>query len=149
MPIRADLRPLYKTPEAIASRRRALERAGGRFDENGQYVGFARCVQCAAPDREQVLRVGGAWGYDAQHWFSNKATPLAHNPPYRFNGRYQLRQPRIVLTVAHLDHNPRHNQDENRAALCQWCHLNYDKLHHKETRSVRKDAARPLLAGVV
>jgi hypothetical protein len=59
-----------------------------------------------------------------------------------------LRVVRIVLTVAHLNHDPRDNREENLKALCQWCHLNYDKLHHAETRAVRKDAARPLLAGV-
>ncbi len=55
------------------------------------------------------------------------------------------RQVLIVLTVAHLNHVAGDDRDENLLALCQWCHLNYDKLHHKETRSARKDAARPLL----
>jgi 5-methylcytosine-specific restriction endonuclease McrA len=51
----------------------------------------------------------------------------------------------IVLTVAHLNHTPGDDREENLMALCQWCHLNYDRLHHKETRSDRKDARRPLL----
>jgi hypothetical protein len=32
--------------------------------------------------------------------------------------------------------------------LCQWCHLNYDKLQHKQTRRARKDRCRPLLSGL-
>lgn len=40
----------------------------------------------------------------------------------------------IVLTIAHLDHNPTNNNPENLKALCQKCHLNYDKEHHQETR---------------
>ena len=28
----------------------------------------------------------------------------------------------VVLTVAHLDHNPANNTDDNLAALCQACH---------------------------
>jgi hypothetical protein len=52
----------------------------------------------------------------------------------------------IVLTVAHLNHVAGDDRDENLKALCQWCHLNYDRQHHAETRSIRKDAARPLLA---
>src|ERR1039458_336257 len=32
----------------------------------------------------------------------------------------------IVLTVAHLDHQPENCADENLAALCQKCHNSYD-----------------------
>lgn len=53
---------------------------------------------------------------------------------------------RIVLTIAHLNHNPADNRPENLAALCQRCHLNHDKEQHRETRKARKDAQRPLLA---
>ena len=52
---------------------------------------------------------------------------------------------RIVLTMAHLTHDPLRNDDEDLAMLCQWCHLNYDRNQHKQTRQVRKDAGRPLL----
>lgn len=45
---------------------------------------------------------------------------------------------KIVLTVAHLDHNPENNQLENLKALCQKCHLNYDKFHHLESRQKNK-----------
>ena len=46
---------------------------------------------------------------------------------------------RIVLTIAHLDHNPENNNSENLRALCQKCHLNYDKEHHAETRRKTKE----------
>lgn len=38
----------------------------------------------------------------------------------------------IVLTVAHLDHDHRNMdvKDERLAALCQRCHLNYDRPRH-------------------
>jgi len=39
---------------------------------------------------------------------------------------------RVVLTVAHLDHNPQNCADENLKALCQYCHLRYDIEHHKK-----------------
>lgn len=45
----------------------------------------------------------------------------------------------IVLTIAHLDHNPENNNPENLKALCQKCHLNYDKEHHAETRRKTKE----------
>lgn len=41
---------------------------------------------------------------------------------------------KIVLTVAHLDHNLKHNEYSNLKALCQQCHLRYDAKHHKRTR---------------
>jgi hypothetical protein len=36
----------------------------------------------------------------------------------------------IVLTIAHLDHDPTNNDPENLRALCQKCHLTYDAKHH-------------------
>lgn len=41
---------------------------------------------------------------------------------------------KIVLTVAHLDHNLSNNDYSNLKALCQKCHLNYDKEHHSKNR---------------
>lgn len=41
----------------------------------------------------------------------------------------------IVLTIAHLDHNPQNNNPDNLRALCQKCHNNYDKEHRKQTRA--------------
>lgn len=34
---------------------------------------------------------------------------------------------KIVLTVAHMDHDPRHCERANLKALCQKCHITYDK----------------------
>lgn len=41
---------------------------------------------------------------------------------------------KIILTIAHLDHNPQNNNPENLRALCQKCHNTYDIEHRKETR---------------
>lgn len=38
----------------------------------------------------------------------------------------------IVLTIAHLNHDVTDNRMENLAALCQRCHINYDKEYHKQ-----------------
>jgi hypothetical protein len=46
----------------------------------------------------------------------------------------------IVLTVAHLDHNILNNEFSNLKALCQKCHLAYDKEHHiKNSRETLKN----------
>lgn len=39
---------------------------------------------------------------------------------------------KVVLTIAHLDHTPENCDFNNLKALCQKCHLAYDKIHHAE-----------------
>ncbi len=41
---------------------------------------------------------------------------------------------KVVLSVAHLDRNRNHNRFSNLAALCQRCHLNYDRPSHLANR---------------
>jgi hypothetical protein len=144
MPIRKDLRRFYMRDSGWpAVRRRILERAGGKFDAGGKYVGGAKCEQCGVADRQQVERAAnGVWrSLLGGKWRSSDGGLAASQIISWLNHRYV----RTVLTVAHLNHIPGDDRDENLKALCQWCHLNRDRLHHKETRSVRKDAARPLL----
>lgn len=59
---------------------------------------------------------------------------------------------KVVLTVAHLDHTPENcdgirkgdpaplARNSNLRAWCQRCHLNYDALHHAQTRYVTSRA---------
>jgi hypothetical protein len=42
----------------------------------------------------------------------------------------------IVLTTAHLNHDPSDCRDENLAAWCQRCHLHYDREHHRRTQLI-------------
>jgi hypothetical protein len=55
----------------------------------------------------------------------------------------------IVLTTAHLNHDPSDCRDENLAAWCQRCHLTYDAQHHARnaaaTRLGRRAEREPLL----
>lgn len=48
----------------------------------------------------------------------------------------------VVLTVAHLDHTPENCAGDNLMAMCQGCHLHYDRQHHAETRALTTHAAR-------
>ena len=41
---------------------------------------------------------------------------------------------RVVLTTAHLDHTPENCAPDNLRAMCQACHLHYDRDHHAATR---------------
>lgn len=40
---------------------------------------------------------------------------------------------KVVLTIAHLNHQPEDCDEENLKALCQRCHLLYDSEHHRKT----------------
>ncbi|MFE6866038.1 hypothetical protein ACFVFS_05740 [Kitasatospora sp. NPDC057692] len=48
---------------------------------------------------------------------------------------------RVVLTVAHLDHTPENCDPSNLRAMCQGCHLHYDRDHHRETAAATRRAA--------
>lgn len=41
---------------------------------------------------------------------------------------------KVVLTVAHVDHNKENNRFSNLKAWCQRCHLKHDLKHHINNR---------------
>lgn len=47
---------------------------------------------------------------------------------------------RVVLTVAHLDHDPRNSDRSNLRAWCQRCHNTYDAAHRAAGRAQRAQA---------
>ena len=47
----------------------------------------------------------------------------------------------VVLTTAHLDHTPENCDPANLRAMCQGCHLHYDRDHHRETAAATRRAA--------
>ena len=51
---------------------------------------------------------------------------------------------RVVLTVAHLDHQPEHSDPGNLLAMCQRCHNRYDAAHRAAGRAARKQAEVPV-----
>ena len=48
---------------------------------------------------------------------------------------------RVILTVAHLDHEPGNCDPDNLRAMCQRCHTTYDAKHH--AHSERPPFAEP------
>lgn len=46
----------------------------------------------------------------------------------------------VVLTVAHLNHQPENCADENLRALCQRCHNRYDAAHRQRTAASTRRA---------
>jgi sugar phosphate isomerase/epimerase len=140
MPIRPELKQFYVGPEWLERRHRILNRAKNC------------CEQCGKPNTTVIWTftwkdpagLHMAWR-PAQRvvseWRNEHGQVLADKP----SQATKMRGIVVILTVAHLNHDPEDNRDENLNALCQWCHLHYDQAHHKQSRIIRKDAARPLL----
>jgi len=145
MPIRPELRKFYRREWRTVIRPRILARAHNRCEKcgkpNGLLVWVYRsdsCGQYWTPHLRPVSKQ--VWFYCGLRTEGN----FVLRPEYF----HLARRIRVVLTVAHLDHDPANNRDENLKALCQWCHLDHDRAHHKETRATRKDARRPLLSAL-
>lgn len=49
---------------------------------------------------------------------------------------------KIVLTVAHLNHQPEDCDPKNLKAMCQRCHLRYDHDHHQRNAAATRRANR-------
>ena len=52
---------------------------------------------------------------------------------------------KVILTVAHLDHNIDNNDLENLRAWCQRCHLRHDADFHKANRAVSRKNKKGLI----
>ena len=106
MPIRPENRGLYPQnwPEIRA---RIIQRAKNR------------CEFCDVPNHWAIYRdIRGQW-YSVPPGVRNDKW---HNG---WNGaRHKI--VRVVLTIAHLNHDPRDCRDENLTALCQRCHNRLD-----------------------
>lgn len=71
-------------------------------------------------------------------WRNDQGACVGQPKPGTYSRR---RVVRVVLTIAHLNHDPSDNRDENLRALCQWCHLRHDRPFHyanaRRTRAAR------------
>lgn len=127
MPVRPERMGLYpggsiKSPEWRAIRERIGQRSGWR------------CETCGAPHMTIVAR--GSYGgrdaymivntgevFDAETGLKMATMKLSAFGAYRVL--------KIVLTVAHLNHDETCNEDGNLAHLCQRHHLRLDAKHHQ------------------
>lgn len=117
MPIRAENKARYpKDWKAISLRIR--ERAG------------QRCEKCHAPNGELILREQSE-DYAFEPTYTDDTGMIFSAEDGREMG-FQLPQDAkgkwvcVVLTVAHIDHQPENCADDNLKAWCQRCHNIYD-----------------------
>ena len=123
MPIKAEMRWFYPIDWPQLSNHVRFERAGGACQRCGRPHGEVICV---LPD--------GRW-YDEtrQTWRNHRGRP-ARSPNTEDAAR--IRQTRVVLAAAHLDHNPGNNRLKNLSGLCQRCHLMHDRPYHLARRRI-------------
>ena len=111
-PIRPENRDRYPRDWPAISRR-IRERAGQRCECLGECRG------------ERHVMWNRLIGLDPD--VTTGRCPNVNGKPSEFTGSL------VVLTVAHLNHTPEDCRDDNLKAMCQACHLNYDRDHHAET----------------
>ena len=123
MPINRELLWLYPTDWPEISRRVRFERAGGV------------CEDCGRPHAETVRCLPDGRWFDATQrtWRNHRGRP-ARWPD--IEEAVWMRQTRVILAAAHLDHNPANNRLRNLRSLCQRCHMIHDRPHHLARRRI-------------
>lgn len=144
MPIKAENRSKYPPPtDWAAIRQQRLERAGYRCEQCGvphHAVGYRADGQfIAAAGREPLdaAGTGQAWPTDGLLQYAEART-IAHNLNYHEPTNAGIHWLVVVLTIAHLDHDPTHNADTNLQALCQQCHNHYDADHRQRNAALTR-----------
>jgi hypothetical protein len=147
MPIAPELIHFYRTPSWFEARQLVMERAE------------ERCEWCNRPRKQWVLvaRDGTGRWFDSElkRWMWPSCRVLSADLGISISdandilaaraSRSMIAEPSLqqvilsVLTTAHLDHDPGNNELSNLAALCQRCHLVYDRSHHYQTWRLRRD----------
>lgn len=102
-----------------------------------------RCERCQVPNGAIICR--GKWGStdvyqndDGQIFCADTGKDMGSSyvGDVWVGGKQTLTK--VVLTIAHLDHDITNNQYTNLQALCQRCHLGHDKyLHRANARNTR------------
>jgi hypothetical protein len=132
MPIHADLRHFYRTPEWFAARAAVRERAGDR------------CERCGAKNGAIVIRHGFWRGSPVSGSVPNTYIELAAQDLAL--ARLQGLSPTLIQCgCCHRNNVAGDDRPENLAWWCRGCHLRHDKPHHRDTRAARKDRGRGVL----
>lgn len=90
-----------------------------------------KCEFCGLANGTEGYRMKDGTFYSLEHIMSGYI-PEGHETELLTIGDAGKKPMKIILTVAHLDHTPENCDAGNLKALCQRCHLNYDKHHHAQ-----------------
>lgn len=106
------------------------------------------CKQCGLSNGAEVtslaLWVREGTRYKVRRFWLSNDTDIARMSLYALPN--ETKKVKVVLTIAHLDHDEENHEvdDDRLAAMCQWCHLNYD-ASEKMRRIMAKGEQRQLL----
>ncbi len=141
-------------PDAVERRRKTQRR---KYPKNwrliSQRVRFkraaGRCEWCGKPHGQEV-QVGAenCWAGPDGQWRNRDGKPIPGPMPWpsKIWWQYVIRHPgqvpQIRRSTAHLDHDPKNCADENLAALCQFCHAEYDARQRLWSGNVSRDLKR-------
>jgi hypothetical protein len=132
MPIKPENRKLYPPNWPEISRRIRIGRAKNR------------CEVCGVRNYSVGYRINGEFHclsappYYHPAGFSDFMAAVELTWDYNADCDKDTKIIMIVLTVAHLDHDPTHCEDNNLLAMCQRCHNIYDRAHRNETMRITR-----------
>jgi hypothetical protein len=115
-------RERYPDDWKAISKRIREERAGNKCEWCGIENGTQFANTTLDGNRVPFIDIAQMSRLDKVFLFGNEAPALS----------------KIVLTVAHIDHDTTNNDDGNLAALCQRCHLRHDAKHHAKNAAVTR-----------
>lgn len=116
-----------------------------------------RCRWCNKPNGVTVLQApGGFWFDTEQNQWRDRRGNVSTPPPEDGTAKTRRKMVKCVLTVAHLgvprpDGSPGDKHDkmdvrpENLAALCNGCHLSYDRADHLAVQRKNRERKRAQL----
>lgn len=108
-----------------------------------------RCECCGAPQYgvgqwidDQFLLARGAVDYNRLQYALVHAAARALADQLNAAEQPAVKYIVIVLTIAHLDHQPENCGTANLRAWCQRCHLRYDTDHHQKNAPANRRACK-------
>lgn len=107
------------------------------------------CEQCGIPNEIYIYRNKfnpAKWIREPEEWEDSEESEALEHELYYHRTEYPRKPHQVVLTTAHLDHNPANNERSNLRVLCQRCHLLYDLPHHIESRKANRAAKERAIA---
>ena len=116
------------------------QRIRNRVLSNAQW----RCEKCGLKDRSWVVKMyDGSWSYSSV-CEGNMSGLQALDWIQEVDGKCLVK---VILVVAHRDHNPRNNDLVNLVGWCQRCHNRFDAKRRGRNRRERV-RARKVIRGL-
>ncbi len=109
-----------------------------------------RCEKCGVKNYELILR--GEWCgrevyQDMDGWIYSAENSDKIGGDYlgEVDKTGKRNFTKVILTIAHLDHDTSNSDPENLKALCQKCHLSHDSKNNREKAKVSIEKAKGII----